>query len=755
MLYLNPLPPAFVYPSYPPASQITSPSSPNAGQARIIQAAPLVGDAFQTISAKPVEPAALFNPTRFSPLDIKVQTAGIVLSQLRQMPFKPMLDIKDQTALLQLKALLGLHTSLPTPYQDAKHPVAQPQDIFSAGLYNTLATTDPQKRQELLSQLTNTLQASLAATTYNPIRKQIGNQMLTIHNRPLASDLKASYTAPELDRLFKKLENMGVFKLVSHPNIGLPYTTVATHNQAMNFLWTTDSMKIGGFMQRYLEPENFKKNLVANAAVMNTERVQSAVRNVTQNPDWYRRHPDPMHGIPHIFAPDSIKPDPMTGAPDVGQIRFDPNWFNQKRLESQALLLRALTRNFTEGLVPDAKGQVKPWGFNADFLKQPAQFQLVINAIGNLAAYLSKVNLDPTTGRYDMKAPSASSWEEQALSGGCTSDTGDTVLAFESLSDLLYNPAYDQNPGIQTVRQALKQHPHAADIPTPPQMAELIKAGRQVIRERVIDPLMQGRIPRQSEARDADTSLNFLAASDYRFDPTDIHNDARIRLALLKAMESRLLKENGMLRYGENISPSGNRLFDSYLQLDDHFPQAIRKPLHTLKRQKWSLQPYAPAGPTHDATDEQGMLARQSGSAKQYSAQWGLGVSAALQSLASMKGDLVNYWLIRNHPPTPQEKTLLDQINTELNRYINLNLALIAGHDEADRPPISSTGLPLPKAPENLVMEAYEFVQDLNGKPVMLPGAHPLTWGEAQLFDGLSKAVTAAQDEEKLKARYP
>jgi hypothetical protein len=718
------------------------------------------GDAFQSVSAKPVTSPSLnpVNPTNPAfpslPAD-KVQTAGAILDQFRQMPAKPMLDARDQMALWQFKALLGLSQSTPMPYQDARQSAARQEDIFSVSLYNTLAATDPKKRQELLSQLANTLQASLAATRYKPIRKQVGNQVLTIHNRLLASDLKASYTPTELNQLFKKLDSLGVFKLVSHPGIGLPYTTVATHNQAMNFLWTTDSMKIGGFMQRYLEPENFKKNLVANAAVMNTDRVQEAVKNVIRNPDWYRKDKDPMHGIPHIFAPDSIQFDPATGAPNVGQIRFDPNWFNQKRLESQALLLRALAQNFTDGLVPDPNGQVKPWGFNADFLKQPTPFQLVINAIGNLAAYLSNVNRDPATGRYDMKAPSASSWEEAALAGGCTSDTGDTVLAFEALNDLLYNPAYNRNHGIQTVRQALQAHPHAVAIPTAVGMAELIGAGRQVIRERVIDPLMKGQVPRQSEVRDADTSLNFLAASDYRFDPANIHNDARIRLALLKAMEFRLLRENGMLRYGENVSPSGNRLFDSYLQLNSHFPAAIRQPLHTLKQRELGLQPYSPAGPAHDTTDEPGMVARQSGSAKQYSAQWGLGVSAALQALASMKGELVNHWLLRNQSPTPDEKTLLSQINTELNRYINLNLALIAGHDETGQPPISSTGLPLPEKPENLVMEAYEFVQDLSGKLVMLPGAHPLTWGESQLFDGLSKAVAAARDEEKLKTRYP
>jgi hypothetical protein len=691
------------------------------------------GDSFQSQTVSQVQPVAATDDTKNQS---KMQAAMATLQKLQEAQKKPMLDDQDQASLNQLRKLIGLPDNSLTP------------SVFSVQSYNTLSATDPKKRDELLSSAADMLRASLAATQSSSIQKRVGDQLLFIHNSQLAPFIKENYSANDLSQLFTSLQKMGVFDLKTHEESGLPYTTIATHNKAMNYQWNTDSIEIGKNMQRFLNPENYKRNLLANAAVMNTGRVQDALANVIQDPNWYRQSTDPMHGFPHIFDPDSIHPDPATGAPVVSIIGFDPNWHNQKRLESAALVLRALTENLKDGLVPNLQGQIKPWGFNQDFLKNPAQFQQVTNAIGNIAIYLSRINLDPATGRYDMKAPSASSWEEQPLKGGCTSDTGDAVLAFESLRDLLHNPQYNQNPGVQKVRQALQEHPYASAIPNLEQMNQMIDTGRQVIKERVIDPLSQGKSPRQSEARDADTSLTFLAASDYKFDPTNVNHDTQIRMGLLKAMENQLMRPNGMMRYGENLSPEGDRMFDSYLQLDSHLPEDVRQPLHTTVESELGLVPYNKNKlPSHDVTDKQGQLARQSGGSEKYTAQWGLGVSAGLQTLANTKINLLANMLQKPTPPTPEDQTTLTQVDKELTKYLNKNLALITGKDQNGQPPISSTGLPLP---ENKVMEAYEYVLDLNQKPTILAGAHPLTWGEAQLFDGMSKAIFAARMQEAL-----
>jgi hypothetical protein len=671
----------------------------------------------------------------------KIQLATATIPLLEQAEKKPVLDNRDQTALTQLKKLLGFPESTPGP------------KAFSAEFYNTLSTGNPKKRQDLLSNLVATLKASLAATQSSPLFQKVGDQTLQIHNTQLQPFIKPSYTAPQLEQLFQVLHHMGVFDLKIHPENGLPYTTTATFNKAMNFQWNTDSMEIGKNLQRFVSPESYKQNLLDNAAVMNTQQVQNTVVHVIEDPNWYRKESDPMHGIPHIFDPASIHINPTTSAPIVSEIGFDPNWHNQKRLESSALVLHALVDNVKDGLIPDSKGAVKPWGFNQTFIQNPAQLKQVTNAITNISIYLSRINTNPSTQRYDMKAPSASSWEEQALAGGCTSDTGDTVLAFESLKDLLYNPQYNHNKGIQTVRQALKNNSYSVLIPTEKQMNQIIATGRKVIDERITTPLNQGKIPRQSEAREADTSLMFLAASDYKFDPKNVTRDTQIRLALVNAMEKELMQSNGMMRYGESRLPGGEKVFDSYLQLDNHVSEEIRQPLHTLLSSKLGLQPYRTdnLSPHHDVTDKLGQLTRQSGGSEQFSAQWGLGVSAGLQCLAAAKVNLLNTMLKNNKAPSKEELALLKQVDTQLNRYLNKNLALITGKDTKGNAPVSSTGLPLP---ENTVMEAYEYVLNLNQQPVMLPGAHPLTWGETQLFDGLVKSYDAAKLEEKLNQKF-
>ena len=104
-----------------------------------------------------------------------------------------------------------------------------------------------------------------------------------------------------------------------------------------------------------------------------------------------------------------------------------------------------------------------------------------------------------------------------------------------------------------------------------------------------------------------------------------------------------------------------------------------------------------------------------------------------------------------NKAPKKDDVLLLKQVDMQLSRYLNKNLALITGKDTQGHSPVSSTGLPLP---ENTVMEAYEYVLNLNQKPAMLPGAHPLTWGETQLFDGLRKSIDAAKLQERLNQKF-
>jgi hypothetical protein len=104
--------------------------------------------------------------------------------------------------------------------------------------------------------------------------------------------------------------------------------------------WFTDS-SMNGLLQREKDPENWKKNLIVSAAALNIAAAKEAVEKSVQDPDWYRKG-DIMNGVFHIYQPESVEFDTTTHAPHVDKIKLDHTWFNQKRLESQALVLLAL-----------------------------------------------------------------------------------------------------------------------------------------------------------------------------------------------------------------------------------------------------------------------------------------------------------------------------------------------------------------------------------------------------------------------------
>src|SRR6478609_9596939 len=182
----------------------------------------------------------------------KIQLANVTLPILEEAEKKPLLDNRDQAALTMVKKLLGFPDTVPVP------------KVFSAQFYNNLSTGNPKQKQDLLSNLVNTLKASLAATQNTPAIQKVGNETLQIHNTQLQPLVKPSYTASQLEQVFQALHHMGVFDLKIHPENGLPYTTTATFNKAMNFQWNTDSMEIGKNLQRFVNPESYKRNLLDN-----------------------------------------------------------------------------------------------------------------------------------------------------------------------------------------------------------------------------------------------------------------------------------------------------------------------------------------------------------------------------------------------------------------------------------------------------------------------------------------------------------
>jgi hypothetical protein len=320
----------------------------------------------------------------------------------------------------------------------------------------------------------------------------------------------------------------------------------------------------------------------------------------------------------------------------------------------------------------------------------------VRDAVKRLAAYLIAVNTDPKSGEFDFAAPSASSWEETPLPGGMTWDTAATVIAMEKLR------------GLGFVEEAL--------------LEKFIGAGRAKVALRVEESA-------QHPLRPADTSMLLLAASDYVFDRADPVADARARLRIVEQMKKELLREHGMLRYSTFTLPEGE-LHDSYLNRDFWMPTPLRAEL----AQSDGAAPSKEYG-AKDCGDVSSMLDRQALSKPEYSAQWCLGLSASLQALARAKTTLLEH---------AQERSpeLLLEINGALDDMLNRNLAVLSAAGAT-----KSTGQP---APAWKVMEAYEAVTDLEGKIRFVPGAHPLSWGTAQLYDGLRRAIAAAELESRV-----
>ncbi|MBY0404208.1 MAG: hypothetical protein K2X66_09935, partial [Cyanobacteria bacterium] len=668
-----------------------------------------------------------------------------LLQKLKQGHRDPKLEKSDQKLLWAVGQFLQGVKTIP-----AQFTLSEGQELL---LKNILSVSELNQapfevRQQVLHKLETALKVKLAASQYHPRSVSVGGKTYLVHNSWV--HLKPQYTSQAVGKLLATLTEKGVFNTHTHPGTGLLRTS-ETENLTMMRQWFTDGSK-NGLLQREKAPENWKKVVLIHAAAIQIPEAQEAIAQSVANSNWYRQG-SLKHGVFHIFEPESVRFDPKTGAPVIEELKLDASWFNQKRIESQALILGDFIDTLRVGFLsdrPSSDGNLQappPWGYSPAFLKSGKPYELVKKSIVDLARYLVAIQTHPETGAYDFAAPSASSWEETPLPGGMTSDIADTVLAFEKLQDLLENPAYSQSKAIETLRRDLrslfKMLPGGAIFNDPTQLKGFIDAGRAKIEERCVYPLAKGQKPQQNPHRHEDTSLTLLAASDYQFS-SDPMRDAAIRFDILMAMKQTLQGDYGMRRYNE-FEFAGVTLHDSYLNDSYHLLPALRAK-GSPSGSSASLVEYG----SKDASSVEAMKDRQSLSAPEHSAQWCLGVSATLQGLAKAKTTLLKSLAARNRPATPEEQKLLTQINGELVECINLNLALIAGRLNPNQPVLRSDGT---VCPENSVMEAYEVVRDLDGNVKRLPGAHTLLWGASQLFDGLRKTQASLEMEERLKAK--
>jgi len=546
------------------------------------------------------------------------------------------------------------------------------------------------------------------AVRYRP--RQVGGY--AVHNEFFTP--RVSFSASDLAAVLEDLTRRGTFAIGSDPVTGLVQTS-DTVNAAMRRQWFTDSVMVSR-LQRVLAPASCLQAAIVTAAALATPDVLAAVARTEADPAWYRSG-GLRNGVSHIYLPQSVRCGP-DGMPDVAAIREDEAWFNQKRLESQALVVMHLVDIVMAGVAE----RPAAWGLPVERIATPPGRLLLATAI-RMARYLIAANTAPTDGRPDFHTPSASSWEEVPLPDGMTSDAAFAVLGWERLHALLYAPTTE--PRLLRVRhEVFASGTDLPEAPTAARLEEWIEAGRRFVAQRVVEPLEVGELPVQNPLRPLDTSLTLLAASPYRFFPADPLRDARIRHRLVAACCSGLLGPHGMRRYGV-FEFAGRTLHDSYLNIGYHMPPDERA-------QALGHGPVGRHFGSSDTSTVELLAERQALSDAEWAAQWSIGPTASLQALAAAK--LALGW---SEHADPRLAAVIEEGICDL---VNRCVAAIPGR-LSDEPPLRADGTSLPPYQ---VMEAYEAVIATDGRRLFMPGAHTLPWSAAQLFDGLRLAIVAA-----------
>lgn len=161
--------------------------------------------------------------------------------------------------------------------------------------------------------------------------------------------------------------------------------------------------------------------------------------------------------------------------------------------------------------------------------------------------------------------------------------------------------------------------------------------------------------------------------------------------------------------------------------------------------------------PTTDATTLDGMRQRQCLSIPLWSAQWPLGVAAALVGAAKAKTQLVRR--LKDGPPDTMVRFRLWKLNSLISRFLNLMIrTIVSDIDREGKPVIRANGEPMP--PGLSVMEAFQAVVKLydsesptvREEMAFLPGDHTLGWARAMFFEALIRLTEAAKLEAELGA---
>lgn len=661
------------------------------------------------------------------------------------------LNVQDASVLNEVKNFLGFQGPYPMLIKPRDADDIVVDDILSIESLNKLGLD---KAKEILGALARNLRASLFATEYKAQNQELSVGGIPREYQTFNPSFRAqsSYSSADLEAAINELREKKLFDFESIPGLGLMRTS-STINPDMRWQWMTDSCMVGSY-QRDEKPQEWRSSMITNAAVYNSPEALTRIAAVVNDPGKFRTIDESKgalnKGLFHIFKPESVKKDGddfRLEAIDAG------TWANPKRLESQAMLLRDLLR--TIKVHKGSKVNMK-WGFNSgnEFGPNNRNREYVMNTIANLAQYILAANYNPGERTYDHQSPTISSWEEVTFWKGATWDTALVVTAFEELKDLLFNQDYNKDRLVNDLRtrleSALIDKPDYVNYFDPKIIDQFIQRGREIVRAKVITPILNGKDPVQVDERPADSSLVLLAASDYKFDENPLV-DAKIRFGIVESMKKQLMGKHGMRRFNEFRRAdlaTGESLnaHDNYLSWDFQAALEIPPVLQVRRGQKPHL-----VETTRDSGTAGDLKKRQRFSHEDYAAQWTIGPTAAIQALASSKNSLLEY--LRSGEGSKNKRAvlaLLKNINIELTDFINNSLThIVGGKQVRGEDLVRADGSYVPSNRYSM-MEAFQVVTDLNGKPTWVPGDHTLAWSTAQLYSGLKAAAAAESKAEAL-----
>ncbi|MBU6452287.1 MAG: hypothetical protein KGS72_10940 [Cyanobacteria bacterium REEB67] len=559
---------------------------------------------------------------------------------------------------------------------------------------------------------------------------------VVIHNRAVAEKLQGDYDLASFDALFDLAKSKGVFSLKISEQNGLVTTAEAAENWDMSGRqWVTDTVRCGDIV-REANPLAWTKALLTLCDFYNQDEEMAAMHASINDPAYYRQG-GLLNGVAHIFIPQTLK--------------RDASWFNNKRLESHGLALKALCDTLTASLDGETGagdvgfgiaggGGAVDWAFSDAQIKEHGQ--KIAETVVCLASYLKSINTDQN-GRFDFGAPSAGAWEEIPFPEGLTWDTEAIRSGFESLRNLLFSAT--RCAPLSEIISHIRGHRYADWLQQPQTLDYLIKQARG----KVIDRLFGQMLPVESPHRPLDCSLAFISTSTVVLG-SDVISDVVLQYQLLQVLETNLVRAHGIVRYAPfDLTMEDGRkepVFDSYLADNYWLVPSLRA---ALSRAASNRSNEETADEKHygssDCSTSEEYLARVKLARAGSEAQWCfvsvIAEGYARQVLKLQK--LLDSQIALQGKAAVGSQDLVDGLDTtEIEKLIVYGLNKAGEFLSRSYARITSEGAVKANGhdcPAWAIPEAYEFVSPLGGQSKThigaLPGANtPLAWGQASLY---------------------